>query len=143
MPSDGRDQHVSGNSLLSWNITENTSAVVVRVAGDIDLASEEDFADALLDGLNRGASVLLVDLSDVTFLGSAGLHVLLQANRDAVRRHCSLRIAHGGSFAARVLGVAGLDQVLPVFATAENALGSAPGTQAPDRGHDFGVRDAL
>jgi anti-sigma B factor antagonist len=134
---------VSGNGLLSWNVTQDAAAVVVRVAGDIDLASEGEFAEALSDGLSRAVPVLLVDLSDVTFLGSAGLHVLLEANRDAVQQRCSLRIAHGGAFAARVLDVAGLDQVLAVFESPELALGSAGGAQAPDRRHDLGIRDAL
>jgi anti-anti-sigma factor len=133
---------VSGSGLLSWNVTEETAAVVVRVAGEIDLASEEDFAEALSDGLSRAAPVLLVDMSEVTFLGSAGLHVLLEASQDAGQRHCSFRVAHGGSFVARVLGVAGLDQVLAVFESPELALRS-PAAESADGGHDLGVRDAL
>jgi anti-sigma B factor antagonist len=133
---------VSGKGLLSWNVTEDPAAVVVRVAGDVDLASEEDFAEALSSGLSREPAVLVVDLSGVTFFGSAGLHLLLEANQDAAKRACSFRIAHGGSFVARVLDVAGLDQVLAVFESVELALGSR-GSEAPDSGHDLGVRDAL
>jgi anti-anti-sigma factor len=129
---------VSGEGLFSWDVTENAAAVVVRVAGEIDLASEEDFATALGQALSGHAPVILVDLSGVTFLGSAALHVLLEANRDAEMQKRALRVVHGGSFAARVLDVAGLDQVLAVFHTAELALGSS----APEQ-RQFGVRDAF
>ncbi|MET0237638.1 MAG: STAS domain-containing protein [Kibdelosporangium sp.] len=133
---------MSDNSLFSWHVTEQTAAVVVEVAGEIDLASEEDFAVVLEQALDGSAPVILVDLSGVTFLGSAALHVLLEANRDAGRQRREFRVAHGGSFAARVLEVAGLNQVLAVFQTAELALRSASGDAADSR-HEFGVRDAL
>jgi anti-sigma B factor antagonist len=73
----------------------------------------------------------------VTFLGSAALHVLLEANRDAEKQKRELRVVHGGSFAARVLEVAGLDQVLAVFETVELALGSG----APEQ-PKLGMSDA-
>lgn len=126
-----------GEDLFSWDVAEDAAAVVVRVAGEIDLASEEDFATALGTALAGQAPLILVDLSEVTFLGSAALHVLLEANRDAEKQRRALRVAHGGSFAARVLEVTGLDQVLAVFRTAELAL-SAGATESANGHHRFG-----
>ncbi|ONI84280.1 hypothetical protein ALI144C_15765 [Actinosynnema sp. ALI-1.44] len=114
-------------------------AVVLRIAGDIDLATEEDFGEALECALDKQAAVLLVDLADVTFLGSAALHVLLQANEQAHRQNRVLRVAHGGSFAARVIAVAGLDQVLEVFDDLESALTRVPSPS--DGSHDTAARD--
>ncbi|MBP2325181.1 anti-anti-sigma factor [Kibdelosporangium banguiense] len=131
-----------GEDLFSWHVTEDTTAVIVRVAGEIDLASEEDFATALGSGLAASAPIILLDLTGVTFLGSAALHVMLEANRDAEQKHRSLRVAHGGSFAARVLGVAGLDQVLAVFETVESALSSSAG-EPPNGVHKLDVRNAF
>jgi anti-anti-sigma factor len=133
---------VSGEGLFSWDVAEDAAAVVIRAAGEIDLASEEDFATALGRALDGHAPVILVDLSAVTFLGSAALHVLLEANRDAEKQRREFRVAHGGSFAARVLDVAGLDQVLAVFETAELALGSGS-AEASNGRHKLGVSDAF
>jgi anti-anti-sigma factor len=130
---------VSENGLLNWHVQQDADAVVLHIAGEIDLASEEDFAEALDCALDCQSAVLLVNLSDVTFLGSAALHVLLEANEKARRRKCTLRVAHGGSFAARVLTVAGLDQVLEVFDSPETARSWLP---AKSNGrHDNTSRD--
>jgi anti-anti-sigma factor len=133
---------VSGEDLFSWDVTEDAAAVVVRVVGEIDLASEEDFAAALGRALAGHAPVILVDLSEVAFLGSAALHVLLEAHRDAEKQRRAFRVAHGGSFAARVLEVAGLDQVLEVYRTVDLALGA--GAAEPAGGHHrLGAGDAF
>jgi anti-sigma B factor antagonist len=133
---------VSCEGLFSWDIAEDAAAVVVRAAGEIDLASEEDFATALGRALAGHAPVILVDLSEVTFLGSAALHVLLEANRETEKQHRAFRVAHGGSFAARVLDVAGLDQVLAVFHTIEQALGS-DGAGSVGSHRKLGLSDAF
>ncbi|MBE1470019.1 STAS domain-containing protein [Kibdelosporangium phytohabitans] len=130
---------MSENGLLDWHVQHDTDVVVLTVAGEIDLATEEDFAEALDCALAAEAAVLLVNLVKVTFLGSAALHVLLEANAKARRQSRAFRVAHGGSFAAHVIAVAGLDQVLEVFDSPEAALSWVP---APSDGrHDAAVRD--
>ncbi|MFC0110645.1 STAS domain-containing protein [Kibdelosporangium aridum] len=131
---------MSENGLLNWHVEQDTDVVVLHVAGEIDLASEEDFAEALAHALELPTPVVLVNLSKVTFLGSAALHVLLQANEEARRRKQALRVAHGGSLAQRVLTVAGLDQVLDVFDSEQSALSWLP--HPADGSHDRRVRDA-
>jgi anti-sigma B factor antagonist len=132
---------VSENDLLNWHVEQDTDVAVLHVAGEIDLASEDDFAEALAYVLRTPSPVVLVNLAEVTFLGSAALHVLLQANEEAQRRKRILRVAHGGSFAKRVLTVAGLDQVLEVFESEQSALSWLP--EPSDGRHDLGVRDTL
>lgn len=132
---------MSENGLLNWHVQQDADAVVLHVAGEIDLASEDDFAEALDDALDRESAVLLVDLSEVTFLGSSALHVLLEANERARGRKRTLRVAHGGSFAARVLTVAGLDQVLEVFDSPRTALSWLPAQS--DGQHESASRDGV
>ncbi|MCE7002938.1 STAS domain-containing protein [Kibdelosporangium philippinense] len=131
---------MSENGLLNWHVEEDSDVVVLHIAGEIDLASEDDFAEALAHALDMPTPVVLVNLAEVTFLGSAALHVLLQANEEAHRRKQALRIAHGGSFAQRVLTVAGLDQVLDIYETKQSAMSWLP--EPSDGRHDLGVRDA-
>ncbi|WP_173128175.1 STAS domain-containing protein [Kibdelosporangium persicum] len=130
---------MSENGLLDWHVQQDTDAVVLHIAGEIDLASEDDFAEALALALGTSAPVILVDLAGVKFLGSSALHVLLQANEEARRQKRALRVAHGGSIAHRVLTVAGLDQVLEVFDSAQSALSTVP--EPADGRHDLTVRD--
>ena len=49
----------------------------LRLEGDIDLAAADQLTEAL--GEATGSGITVVDVSDVTFLDSTGLHVLLSA----------------------------------------------------------------
>lgn len=67
---------------------------VVRGTGDIDLASADEFRDALVAAAADGLPVV-VDLSGVTFLDAAGVSALVAG-----------RIAAGGRF--RLVGATGI-----------------------------------
>ena len=53
----------------------------VRVRGEIDIATNPSFYAALASAAEAGATVLEMDLSGVTFMGSSGLAALLRAQR--------------------------------------------------------------
>src|SRR5579862_5952037 len=57
-------------------------AVVVRVSGEIDIATAGSAREALDEVVRLGRDVL-VDLGEVTFMGAAGLGALVHA-RDAL-----------------------------------------------------------
>jgi anti-sigma B factor antagonist len=58
-------------------------AAVVVVHGEVDLATAPQLRDAALRALAVGAGNLHLDLTGVTFMDSAGLHVLLATRRRA------------------------------------------------------------
>ena len=53
----------------------------VDVRGEVDIATTPQFDDAVRVALEDGASVLVMRLADVTFMGSSGLAGLLKAQR--------------------------------------------------------------
>ena len=53
----------------------------VDVGGEVDIATTPQFDDAVRVALEDGASVLVMRLADVTFIGSSGLAGLLKAQR--------------------------------------------------------------
>ena len=55
---------------------------IVEASGDVDLNSSGDFLDCLSRAV-KGASCVIVDLTPVTFLDSAGLGALIKAHRQA------------------------------------------------------------
>ena len=65
--------------------------------------------------------LLVIDLVNVRFIGSAflGRCVLLQKTLRA--RQGGLALCHLNSFGSTALSVAGLDQVIPLYATIEEA----------------------
>jgi anti-sigma B factor antagonist len=99
---------------------------VVQVAGRVD-SSTAPKLDQVLRGLvdNRRTRIVL-DLSGVEYLSSAGLRAMVSCLRE-VQKPLSggdLRLAAPSTKAEEVLELAGLDQVFKVFADQVGAVGS-------------------
>jgi anti-anti-sigma factor len=96
-------------------------ADVLTVSGEIDLSNGSALAEDIAHHLDARPPVLVVDLRAVTFLGSTGLSVLVQAwQRGAPAT--ALRVVANDRAVLRPMQISELDQVLPVYATVEEAL---------------------
>jgi anti-sigma B factor antagonist len=106
-------------------VRDRAQALVVTVAGEIDRSTAERVraaVDAGLDQLHAGA-ILVVDLTNVTFLGSAGLQALVDVTDTAQEHGAPLRFVVGHTRAViRTIQITGLTEVLPLFDTVEQAL---------------------
>lgn len=110
-------------------VQDGQEVLVVTVAGEIDTLTVDRFRDATnrgLDGLRAG-EIMLIDLTNVTFMNSRGLQVLVETTELAQERQQSLRFVVGDTRAVlRPLKVTELDAVLPLCATVKDALQSSP-----------------
>ena len=103
-------------------LAEVEGACVATLAGDVDLAVV-DRIGAELDGA-AGSSVpaLVVDLSGVTYLDSAGVHLLFKL---AHRRHAAggaTRLAVADGPVRRVLELTGVEAALAMDASVDEAI---------------------
>ena len=105
---------------LSMHIAEG-SPPVLHVGGEIDLATAQDFADALEHAISAD-SKLVVDLADVTFIDAAGLHAILHAAH--VRRFDGPLTLVNAARVAWLLRLVGLDG-LPLIVVREGQIGRA------------------
>jgi anti-anti-sigma factor len=108
---------VSTSTSLDLSVIPDRAIVRVKPRGEIDLANR-DALDAQLQELwESGWQHVVLDLRDVTFLDSSGLHVLLTHHRSAVESQRRLTIADGSPAVSHVLALTGLDRVLDCTAT--------------------------
>jgi anti-sigma B factor antagonist len=82
-------------------------ASVLHVVGEIDTLTAP-LLRAQLDGQIPQVPLLVLDLTEVTFLGSAGLAVLVAAKDDAETHDHRLRIVPGSRIVVRALEATGL-----------------------------------
>jgi anti-anti-sigma factor len=100
--------------------------VVVAAAGEIDLSTVDDLAVAVRAALAGHAGMVVIDLTEVQFLASTGLSVLVEAERAAGESGQLLRVVTGGRRAvARSLETSGLADHLTVCDNLEAALRAA------------------
>jgi phosphoserine phosphatase RsbU/P len=95
---------------------------VVTLPKEIDIANAESVYELLAAVAAQSPEVMTADLTSTNFCDSAGLNSLLRANRTLADNNGELRLALGQSPVRRVVQLTGLDQVLPVFTTVDEAL---------------------
>jgi anti-anti-sigma factor len=87
---------------------EDGAEPTIRLAGELDLASAYRLRGVLRD---VGGDMTL-DLSELTFLDSSGMSVLLGAHRRFEAEGHTLRLVGMSSSVRRAVHLAGLDEVL-------------------------------
>jgi anti-sigma B factor antagonist len=106
---------------LEWTVEPGDRSTVVHVSGEIDLMTQEDFDQAVRAGLDTPSPVVILDLAEVTFLGSIGLRVLVQAHAETAGTERVMRIVDGTEIVRRIMEITGLAQVLALYPTVEQA----------------------
>ena len=96
---------------------------LVRVHGEIDLSNAHEVSSAIGTVMGQETRWLVVDLSEITYLDSSGIALLLRlAERLQTRRRQLHLVVPRGSPVRRVLVFTGLPRVIPVEARLEDAL---------------------
>ncbi|MCD4685430.1 MAG: STAS domain-containing protein [Anaerolineae bacterium] len=90
---------------------------IIEALGRIDSDAAPDFGTALDDVLNDGHAKLVLDLSGIEYISSAGLREIVRAFKLARAAGGDLRIANPSNPAMTVLELAGLDTALSIFPT--------------------------
>jgi anti-anti-sigma factor len=94
----------------------NGDALVMRAFGKIDAASAKSLEKELRKVFAAGASSVLLDLGDVSFIDASGLFVLLAVAKLSVSYGRRLRIVRVSSPIDRVIEQSGVARGLPIAA---------------------------
>lgn len=88
-------------------------AVIVVLAGELDLAMADPVRTALACAMSQSRERLIVDLSGVTFIDSSGLHIILDAYKLCRDGGPRLTIRPGPPCVQQVFEVTNLVDYLP------------------------------
>lgn len=101
---------------------------VISPVGELDLASAPQVRQLGVQLVADGARQVVLDLGGVDFVDSMGLAVLVGLRKRLAAVGGELRVARPGDQARRVLGLTGLDLVVEVLPTLDDAVAApAPG----------------
>ncbi|MEV4313378.1 STAS domain-containing protein [Actinocrispum sp. NPDC049592] len=107
---------------LSVNVEQGPSGRVLNAAGEIDTLTAPELRSRVEQSLPAAGEVLVIDLSGVTFLSSAGLSVLAWAHQEADTAGGTVRIVTSAG-TARVFELTGLAETLNLFGSLTEARG--------------------
>jgi len=106
------------------DLTEETSAdvTIVAVAGRLDTQTASRCSDRLAELLRSGHGRLLIDVSRLDYISSAGLRALLVAAKQAAQIGGKLAVCCMSAQVKDVIEIAGLDAVLDLYSSRDEAL---------------------
>lgn len=109
---------------MDINFIEKLSADVVLVSGSVDALTASVLSDYLSLKISQDHTNLVLDLSEVEFMSSAGLRSVLNALKECRNKGGDLRIAGAQPGVEKVLKMSGFTNILKIFPDSENALAS-------------------
>ena len=106
--------------MLDVRIEGDNEFSICRPIGEIDAYTVDDFREALSSLAT--VSKLLVDLSEVPFMDSAGLGALIGSIRKAGENNGEIVVACGRESLLELLKTTGFDQIVTVTESTSEAL---------------------
>ncbi|WP_188193738.1 STAS domain-containing protein [Nonomuraea sp. SYSU D8015] len=94
---------------------------VIAIGGEVDRTTSAELAD-YINRIRRPRDHLVFDLTELSFLDSSGLQVLLASAQHGAADGAGVHLAAVHGMPARLLQITGVGAHLPVYATVEQAI---------------------
>jgi anti-sigma B factor antagonist len=116
------DDNADDSAPLRCRVEADGEHVVVTVSGEVDFHTAS-LLDRAVEKSTHISPRLVVDLTDVSFIDSTGLGVLIGARSRAQESGGSIAIVHPPHTVVRLLSSSRMQQTFPVYASVDEALG--------------------
>ncbi|MFG6200743.1 STAS domain-containing protein [Nonomuraea sp. JJY05] len=97
-------------------VADRSRPTTVHLSGDIDIFTSAALRRQLMATLRYSTSLLILDLSEVTFCDAGGLGVLVGIQRRARQMGITVALTAPRPFMSRLLHITGLERGLPMVA---------------------------
>ena len=96
------------------SVDDSNGSTVVRVAGEVDMETAPRLERRLLELAHAGKPLVTVDMADIDFIDSTGLHAIVVAVKELRAYGGDLVLRAPTASTARVLELSGLSTVVKV-----------------------------
>lgn len=117
---------------LTVSTNDRGDVTIVTVSGEVDVYTAPQLRSALEERIAAGRTALVVDLQDVGFLDSTGLGVLVGRLKGLKQVDGWLGAVCSDERILRLFGITGLDRVLPIHDTVEEAIAAYDAREVPE-----------
>jgi anti-sigma B factor antagonist len=106
---------------ITTSVAHREGVAVVSIGGEIDLSTAPAFEAAITGALDEDPPVLVIELSEVSFMASVGLRILV-ATHEKVSKSAQVAVVANNPAASRPIQLTGLDKVISLYPTLDEAL---------------------
>jgi len=103
---------------------EYRRAAIVTVSGRIDTSTSNQFEETINDLIDNNQYNMVMDFSDVDFLSSSGLRILVTTRKKLREMGGDIVLANPSQRATDSIEIAGLDKLFTSYPNREEAIGS-------------------
>jgi len=107
----------------------DAGAHLVSLRGEIHVTTAPRLSEHLTDAIEGGKTAIVLDMSDVEFIDSTGLSVLLNALRLVGQRDGGLALVCTNPTVLRLFQITGLDNTFDIFDDRAKAIAHVTRTQ--------------
>ncbi len=107
---------------VTSSLIEDKGITVVTVNGRIDSYTYNIFENEIFTNIDIGQQKLVIDFTEVNYISSQGLRTLVTALKKAKAQSGFIKLTGLNESVIKILKVAGLDKVLPIYPNIEEAL---------------------
>jgi anti-sigma B factor antagonist len=95
-------------------VDSSDRSTVLKLDGELDVATAPALEEAMASAFGADPSSMVVDLTDLTFLDSTGIRVLVTAGRVAEGTGCAIVLMAPTAPVLRALRLTGVDRLLAI-----------------------------
>jgi len=103
------------------------ASYLIVLAGDFDLHSGPEFERRVLEALGRGATDLVVDLTEVSFIDSTTIGILMRTRKRLAPIGGRVRVVTSDRNILRLLEITALDRMFEIYSTRAEAVEDVDG----------------
>ena len=105
---------------------EERGILILGITGYIDATNIDLFERQMYEQIENGHNKIILDFSEIQYINSAALGVILNMNQLAIKRQGSIRIINLPRKYEKTFELLGLNGYLQIFSEKEKALESFP-----------------
>jgi anti-anti-sigma factor len=98
---------------LLVTVSAQGTTTTISLAGELDLAEQPAMRKAINDALECTPECVVLDLSRLDFIDSAGIHAVIELHRRSEQQHTRLVIVPGAPQVQHSFELIGLTEILP------------------------------
>ena len=108
------------------DLAQTTKPVVVGLPDELDVSNAGELAEQLRAAIAPGVAAVVADLTTTVFCDSSGVRIIVLARDWARADNVELRLAVPPGPALVVMNLVGLDKLLPIYPSLDEALAGGP-----------------
>lgn len=106
---------------MNVNITKSGDCSIVSVEGRVDTTNADEFEKAVMEVVNSGVNILILNCSALNYISSSGLRVFLIVHKKIMANKGQLRLCSLQPGISEIFEISGFTSIFSIFPDQDSA----------------------